>query len=624
MEIIHGPWHNFINPNVINDLYCDEKVVWAATEGGAVEWNLETKVPKVYTIFDGLTDNFVLSVAKDAQGIVWLGTYGGGLCGYEKTFKTFDERDGLPGNHIKVILPTDGGIWLGTDRGLCFFDGRKFSKTYLKGHYVNSLLLCEYGFFVGTQNNGLYHSLSINELQLVPATMMEKTSINSLALNPKKELCVGTEKGLAILNVQTLRQKALLFEGTYITSITFCNGKSYLGTAAGSQKDSHGNLWLGKKGAGIKVFSEGNITNITSINGLVHDTVRVIKGSHGQIFVGTDEGITILNSGNLVVEEKTILTNRILSIDVSPDDSIAVGTARRGIGILKKGHWDFFFDSNYGASNNAQSVTYDNNGKLWCGTAGGIFLFDTEFKKINPPVEISQPLYISKVFCDSKGRLWFGSRGQGVLLLDSGGWQQFSSKSLPDWKCNTVRAISEDERGRIWVGTTGGGCQIYDGKKWSQLSVINGLISPNVYAIAKDRENRIWIGTDQGISIHNGNTFTNIIMGPRHLFSRLKHIARDDGLMVLLNHLKHCKWLWATAIAGRQIWDIASDSFGNTWIACNGGVTKFDTKFEIMTTKEGLCDHNVRSIAIERDKVWMGTLGGLSCYHMSYENAEKN
>jgi ligand-binding sensor domain-containing protein/signal transduction histidine kinase len=56
----------------------------------------------------------------DADGVIWIGTLGGGLLRFENgRFTRFTPRDGLPSEHVSQILEDDEGqLWLGTRKGI--------------------------------------------------------------------------------------------------------------------------------------------------------------------------------------------------------------------------------------------------------------------------------------------------------------------------------------------------------------------------------------------------------------------------------------------------------------------------------------------------------------------------
>ena len=64
--------------------------------------------------------NYIVSLAVDAQGIVWAGTWGGGLSRYDgKAWTQYTVAEGLPGNHVFMLhIDPKGVMWVGTNNGL--------------------------------------------------------------------------------------------------------------------------------------------------------------------------------------------------------------------------------------------------------------------------------------------------------------------------------------------------------------------------------------------------------------------------------------------------------------------------------------------------------------------------
>ena len=78
----------------------------------------------------GFNPNYIVSMLVDEDGVVWCGTWGGGLSRFDgKTWKTYTVKDGLPGNHVFMLHKNRGGpLWIGTNKGLARFrpDGNGF------------------------------------------------------------------------------------------------------------------------------------------------------------------------------------------------------------------------------------------------------------------------------------------------------------------------------------------------------------------------------------------------------------------------------------------------------------------------------------------------------------------
>jgi len=64
--------------------------------------------------------NYIVSLEVDDNGIVWCGTWGGGLARFDgETWKNYSTKDGLPSNHVFMLHKDEGGnIWAGTSHGL--------------------------------------------------------------------------------------------------------------------------------------------------------------------------------------------------------------------------------------------------------------------------------------------------------------------------------------------------------------------------------------------------------------------------------------------------------------------------------------------------------------------------
>ncbi len=75
--------------------------------------------------------NYIVALLIDMDGIVWAGTWGGGLARFDgDQWKNYTMSDGLPGNHVFMLHQDDSGqIWIGTSSGLALMDGTTF-KTF--------------------------------------------------------------------------------------------------------------------------------------------------------------------------------------------------------------------------------------------------------------------------------------------------------------------------------------------------------------------------------------------------------------------------------------------------------------------------------------------------------------
>jgi ligand-binding sensor domain-containing protein/DNA-binding NarL/FixJ family response regulator len=119
---------NLIN---IHTLYQDSQgTLWAGDYTRLIRIDLVNKKHQYIAV-----NNAIRSMLEDRKHNLWIGTEGGGLLLYNrsrKTFKTYTETDGLPGNSVLNLLEDDKGrIWMSTYNGLSVYDpGRDSFKNY--------------------------------------------------------------------------------------------------------------------------------------------------------------------------------------------------------------------------------------------------------------------------------------------------------------------------------------------------------------------------------------------------------------------------------------------------------------------------------------------------------------
>ena len=73
--------------------------------------------------------NYIVALQVDQEGIVWVGTWGGGMGRFDgKNWRNYTTKDGLPGNHVFMLhQDANGKLWIGTNNGMARMDGDKFT-----------------------------------------------------------------------------------------------------------------------------------------------------------------------------------------------------------------------------------------------------------------------------------------------------------------------------------------------------------------------------------------------------------------------------------------------------------------------------------------------------------------
>ncbi len=104
---------------------------WIGTDQGVARHIGYNTLEKwtVFTVKDGLVNNFVQTIAMDKKGKIWFGTKGGVSVFDGSSWTNFKEGDGLTSDNILCIaVDQEGIVWLGTDNGVISYSKGKFIR----------------------------------------------------------------------------------------------------------------------------------------------------------------------------------------------------------------------------------------------------------------------------------------------------------------------------------------------------------------------------------------------------------------------------------------------------------------------------------------------------------------
>ncbi|HXR81688.1 MAG TPA: response regulator, partial [Saprospiraceae bacterium] len=183
-----------LNESTIYHILETEEGIWLSTDNGLFLVDLEDGVKKHINEQDGLPNNSLLYLYKDADNIYWIASRGGGLIRWDKTkniFKSYTVNEGLSHNIIYAVLEDDFGFfWIPSDLGLMRFEKatgicrtflqpegiphEEFNRaSYFKDHHGN--------FYFGTLNGFIVFNpkdlLNVNTVNL-PVRLTKFEAIN--------------------------------------------------------------------------------------------------------------------------------------------------------------------------------------------------------------------------------------------------------------------------------------------------------------------------------------------------------------------------------------------------------------------------------------------------------------
>ncbi len=306
-------------------------------------------------------------------------------------------------------------------------------------------------------------------------------------------------------------------------------------------EDSQGRFWFGSHDEGVSRWDGHEFSYYTVADGLSGNQVRTIQeDAAGDLWFETEHGISRFGGKSFTTQ-----------VGRNQDDwNVALGhTWRKDAGDL----W-FIGDSGKPAAQfNGQGVyrfdgrrleflpfpvsadvvtsgdyrvtdiSRGRNGMIWFGTYPAVFGYDgrnftiLDDRTLGLAAE-EEPFHVRSVFEDSRGVLWIGNNGLGVLRYDGRSLSNFTKQhglSLKDkgasGSLSRVFSIAEDAAGNMWFGTRDSGVWRYDGERLTHFTQRDGLTSSMVWTIYRDRRDRLWFGLGDGsVYRFNGTSFDKV------------------------------------------------------------------------------------------------------------------
>jgi len=307
-------------------------------------------------------------------------------------------------------------------------------------------------------------------------------------------------------------------------------------------EDSKGNFWFGSHNEGVCLFDGKSFTYFTDKDGLSDNQIRSIQEDiDGNIWFGTANGVSYYNGKKIInrTPKKNISTYGIFQNEWLKSDNDLWFNAGINAGVYryngKEIHYLAFPKPKTINPDNAYLVTGISEGKdnrVWFATYAGVFGYNgNKFTIINDETlgleKGTRQLHIRSILEDSKGNLWIGNNGIGVLVKKGDTIINFSEKKgliqsntlnggdlSPPGTLEHVFAITEDNFGNIWFGDRDTGLWKYDGKSMINYTIKDDLLPPAKLSmlpigciyLGKKGELLLGIG-GEGVYIFNGKSF---------------------------------------------------------------------------------------------------------------------
>lgn len=522
------------------------------------------------------------------------------------TWQTYDATDGLPGGVWCLLQDRKGFLWLGTEVGLCRYDGTEFI-TYttadgLAHNYVYAI--CEDGegrLWFGTRGGGVSCYNGKDFVNYTTAQGLADDHVSAICEDSQGWLWFGTDSGVSC------------FDGQDFRNYTISDGLGH-NTIQSIYEDSQGQIWFGtgwwdKVGQGVSCFDGQGFTNYTTENGLPYDSVMVIcEDRRGQMWFGTWGGGLCRSDGRsftTYTTEDGLASSFAFAICEDSQGHLWFGGAK-GVSCFDGQNFVTYTTEDGLLDNRVLDIIQDREGNLWFANPfGGLSRFDSETLQLLTEEPVSEML-----IQDKQGGLWFSNENELCFFREG----QLRRRILAPTAL--IYGILADSGGGIWIGTFEDGLYYYDSPDavWDcdgkHFAFGNELPdSKGVSSLIEARDGTIWVGTE-------GNT------GYLCRAIRSKSLTKPGLKQGDVNAFEAIPTPYI--MTHRLFEDSRGRIFIGGWVwagggMAGGGLSHYDKDnpedLYNYTTEGGLLDDGVMSIVEDNSgNLWLGTSQGLYCY----------
>ena len=458
------------------------------------------------------SNNFVMKIVHD-QNFLYVGTKGGGIVKIDKQSgeqTVLKRADGsMTGNAITDMILHDGELWVGTEyNGLARVTNNDIEKFDMKNaEFLNNQHFS--GFFFNADGTMLIGSIAY----LYAFNGKECTArydINPLSPYAYVEKIRADRDGrIWVACYDALNRSNLcVFTGNALVPYNIPYGK-----VNNIETDNDGCLWIATNNGLVK-FDGTDFTHYAPDNSALPEAniMDIAADEKGNLWLLGEHHITKFDGTSFTAYpyQLNVANDYLLTIDPD-DDNVYVGSRFEGLLKLTDNGLtivDLIDNVLYDNTMSLKSGCIDVGGNFYVGSLYGLqkYNIDTDDYKFEPMSQTAQ------TETDRNGTVWilwpWFSADTCLVELSETGKKVYMRTDYPFSEAD-ADLIKFDRKNRLWIGTNNG-LYMHDGETWTVYNKSNSILSKSVQSMAFDRSNRLWCGTcGGGLFCFDGTQWSN-------------------------------------------------------------------------------------------------------------------
>ena len=579
---------------------------------------------KNYNTESGLPSPEAYAVFCDSKGYIWIGT-DAGVCRFDGySFEKFDVQSGLPDNTVYSIKEdTKGRIWFKHRNILSYWNLNKvsaFAGNNILNEKLSTILIST--FYID-KNDTLWISSNSRGYYKIAYPYAEK-DFNHISLLDD----IGSSYFIKEINPSAYIFGNLPFSKNTLRYFDAHNKPYPYAFIAkyDSVTSTLINLHLSFSKTNDKYFLFTNSQELLKISGrtaehkydFAGEILNVFEDRERNIWLSTTKGAVFIEKGDLRANKTTVFFPRLTVTEIVQDleGGIWLSTLTEGVYYLRSNKV-LHYSKQEGLKEENINVMLDiGNNSLLLASKYCVTLF-SHGKMITRKMPIDLIASINYLFKHSNGSIWSGGdTGKGLIF----------SKNLKNAQKYPVfvKAITEGNDKNVWVGNH---AELY------KFSYTDHRILQKIHtgfklsALCEDHTGRLWIGALDGLRYYHGNNiqryqeqnllFSSKIADIKEAKTNQLYIAtKGKGIIVISKNEQINTITKADGLVSDFCKRLFIDKKGNVWVGTNAGIsciTNTDAKPQIRNynTSDGLISNEINDIVVRNDTVFAATNKGL-------------
>jgi ligand-binding sensor domain-containing protein/serine phosphatase RsbU (regulator of sigma subunit) len=474
----------------------------------------------------------ITHISKGPGGQIWGSTYSGSLLKLSKDSAVIQYD--FPKNPPSILtfgFINENDLLIGTANGVLYGRLKKPHEieliktvTDIPESRISGIVRTKdkSGFYIATENDGIYKLTSYNNLLTASRIIVEKdsdlTGIKDIYEDSMSNIWLCSYgKGL----IKMMHSDSLEFSIKYFnTSDGFIadNVTTII-------EDRDGDIWSGNYGKGLTQITPKTFSVYKFDDQLVGNNIFSFWFGRKIRWIGTENGLVEQDelTGKMIKffsNKNGLPKDTITAIYSCTGEELWIGTARHGLFSMKPGTGKIArYALGDGTLENSITCINELDSQIWVGTKKGLCKIiagsnNITWYTINQgglPHNLINGLYI-----DKSGTIWVTTRSNTLAYIKDGKVNKIVLNSANG--SSTLGPITEDSDSRIWVGSNGNGVFMIQSDSVVNLTSKEGLVSNYCYSLICDNNKNLWVGHKAGLSRIRTTDFS------------IKPIHRFDGL----------------------------------------------------------------------------------------------